>query len=359
MTESGTASASQTSNDHGFGGTPDRQRRLTAYAEATWSVQRGASEWLVGAAWQHDELRARDASALDYTFDVPAVIARHTWTPVRWFATQTSARCDAHNVYGFSCSPRVSALWKPVGSWHTRLSLGIANFAPTPLTDESDAIGLGRIDAAAVTAEHARSASLDVGGSPLGVELNLTLAYSRIENPVLGVPVVVGGVSKLRYVNAPGPAETKAIEFFASRSWGPWHATAIYGYLDGISFDPADSVTKAATLVPRHAIGGGIGYEPATGGLVTIDAFYTGEQPLAADPYRSKSVPYTLVCILWVQPIRGGLELWLNGENLLNVKQTQYDPLLLPAPDALGRRTTQVWGPLEGRVVNLGLRFKW
>ena len=337
----------------------DRQRRLTAYAEATWSAQRGATEWVVGAAWQHDELRARDAAAFDYTFDAPALIAQHTWSPVRWLATQASARCDAHNTYGVSCSPRLSVLWKPVERWNTRLSVGAANFAPTPLTDESDAIGLRRIDPAPVAAERARTASLDIGGSPFGVELNLTLAMSRIENPVLGVPATVGGVPKLRYVNAAGPAETRSVELFAARRWSAWRATLLYGYLDGTIVDPADGLTKATTLVPKHTIGVGLGYEPGTGARVTVDAFYTGEQSLVDDPFRGTSVPYTLMCLIWVQPIRPGLELWVNGENLLDVKQTQFGPLLLAAPDALGRRTTQVWGPLEGRVINVGLRVRW
>jgi outer membrane receptor for ferrienterochelin and colicins len=40
-------------------------------------------------------------------------------------------------------------------------------------------------------------------------------------------------------------------------------------------------------------------------------------------------------------------------------RMTRYQPLLLPAQAADGRWTTDEWGPLDGRVVNLGLRWRF
>ena len=353
------ASVAELRRAQAFGAVADHRRRLTAYSEATWSAQRGSSEWVLGGAWQHDELRASENPALDFSFDAPALIAQHTWTPGASIATQLSARCDAHSVYGVSCSPRLSVLWKPVGAWNARLSVGTGTFAPTPLTDESDAIGLGRIDPAPVVSERARTLSLDLGGAPAGFDLNLTLALSRIDNPVLGIPVTVGGLTKLRYANASGPAETRSVELFAARRGRDWSVTALYGYLEATMVDPADGLMKAAPLVPKHALGLGVSFEPRGGARISLDAFYTGEQVLEGNPYRAQSVPHTFVCLLWAQPIRPGLELWLNAENLGDARQTRVDALVLPLPDALGRRTTQIWAPLEGRVLNVGMRVTW
>ncbi|MBI3791425.1 MAG: TonB-dependent receptor [Gemmatimonadetes bacterium] len=353
------ASIAENRRDQVFGTVNDRRRRLTAYTEVAWSAQRGSTEWVLGAAWQHDELRATDAPALGFAFDAPALIAQHTWTPGGPFATQVSARCDAHNQYGLLCSPRGSVLWKPVTGFNARLSAGEGWFAPTPLTDESDAIGLARIDPATVLAERARTLSLDLGGSPAGMDVNLTLALSRIDNPVLGVPVTVGGVGKLRYVNAAGPATTRSVELFASKRSRAWTATAMYGYLDATFIDPADGARKEAMLVPRHALGLGLAWAGGDGARVSLDAFYTGAQRLDADPYRTESPAYTFLCLLWTQPLRAGVELCINAENLADARQTRFDALVLPAPDVLGRRTTQVWAPLEGRVVNFGVRVSW
>jgi iron complex outermembrane receptor protein len=46
----------------------------------------------------------------------------------------------------------------------------------------------------------------------------------------------------------------------------------------------------------------------------------------------------------------------VNGENLTDVRQTHFDPLLLPSQDPTGRRTTPEWAPLEGRMLNAGVR---
>ena len=49
--------------------------------------------------------------------------------------------------------------------------------------------------------------------------------------------------------------------------------------------------------------------------------------------------------------------LFVNGENLTNVRQTRYDPLLLPARGAGGRWTTDAWTETAGATVNAGVRF--
>jgi len=53
----------------------------------------------------------------------------------------------------------------------------------------------------------------------------------------------------------------------------------------------------------------------------------------------------------------GRARFFINLENIGGVRQTQFDPLVRPtrAPD--GRWTTDAWGPLEGRVINGGIRL--
>lgn len=53
----------------------------------------------------------------------------------------------------------------------------------------------------------------------------------------------------------------------------------------------------------------------------------------------------------------GPARLFVNAENLLDVRQTSYDPLVRPSVGLGGRWTTDVWAPLDGRVANLGIRL--
>jgi iron complex outermembrane receptor protein len=50
------------------------------------------------------------------------------------------------------------------------------------------------------------------------------------------------------------------------------------------------------------------------------------------------------------------VRLFLNAENLGGVRQTRWDPLLRPTPAADGRWTVDAWAPLDGRVINGGVR---
>jgi hypothetical protein len=53
----------------------------------------------------------------------------------------------------------------------------------------------------------------------------------------------------------------------------------------------------------------------------------------------------------------GRFRLFINGENLSDVRQTNWSPILRSTPPADGRIAVDVWAPLEGRTVNGGVRI--
>ncbi len=48
--------------------------------------------------------------------------------------------------------------------------------------------------------------------------------------------------------------------------------------------------------------------------------------------------------------------MFVNAENLLNVRLSDYQPLVRPEPGG-GRWTVDAWAPLEGSIMNLVVRF--
>jgi iron complex outermembrane receptor protein len=57
--------------------------------------------------------------------------------------------------------------------------------------------------------------------------------------------------------------------------------------------------------------------------------------------------------------VLGRASLFLNLENILDVRQTRYDPLLLPRRARDGRWTVDVWAPTDGFVANGGVRLRF
>ena len=92
-----------------------------------------------------------------------------------------------------------------------------------------------------------------------------------------------------------------------------------------------------------------------------IELYYTGEQSLSDNPYRDKSKPYLHVVLLGEINL-GRMSLFLNLENLLDVRQTRTDPLLRRTKNIAGGWTVDAWSPpLEGFIANAGVRInsKW
>lgn len=84
---------------------------------------------------------------------------------------------------------------------------------------------------------------------------------------------------------------------------------------------------------------------------IGFELYYTGRQSLEDNPYRGESRSYLVVGLLGervVPTALGRARIFLNAENLLDVRQTRVDPLLLPEPGMGGRRTTDVWSLLRG-----------
>jgi outer membrane receptor for ferrienterochelin and colicins len=111
-------------------------------------------------------------------------------------------------------------------------------------------------------------------------------------------------------------------------------------------------------LLNRHRVGGDLMLEKPGVYRVGIEGIYYGRQVLDDNPYRSESKPYVYAMAIAMRQF-GPVEVVANFENLLDVRQTEYQPLVRPSPAVGGRWTTDVWAPLEGFMANVAVRYRW
>jgi outer membrane receptor for ferrienterochelin and colicins len=158
--------------------------------------------------------------------------------------------------------------------------------------------------------------------------------------------------------NADGPTRTHGGELLARLRQEPFHLTMTYTHTRSSEPDPAGAGRRDVALTPRHSVGLVGIFEQEERMRVGLELYYTGRQALDDNPYRRASRPYVILGAL-VERHVGSARLFVNFENITDVRQTKYDPLVLPdrAPD--GRWTTDAWAPLEGRVVNGGVRYSF
>jgi iron complex outermembrane receptor protein len=134
---------------------------------------------------------------------------------------------------------------------------------------------------------------------------------------------------------------------------GPWAATGTYTYVR--SREDGDNDRQDLALTPRHSAGLVGMWEEEDWGRVGLELYYTGRQRLEVNPFRTSSAAYLILGVL-VEKRIGRVRLFLNAENLTNVRQTRWDPLLRPTRGVDGRWTVDAWAPLDGQALNGGVR---
>ena len=341
---------------HQFGTLVERDQHRTFFTEASVSADWAGSAWVAGLAVQNDRYTSETFPDFDYSFTSPGLFAQMERELTDELTASVSARVDVHNEYGTQFSPRLSLLYKP-GPWTVRASYGRGFYAPTPFVEETEESGLSRLEPLGnLEAETAQTASVDLGYAAGRIEANLTLFGSDIDGAVQLQEVAS---DQVRLINSTGSSRTRGAEALLRYRVEGFTLTGSYVYVDATEPDPDGPGRRDVPLTPRHSAGVVAMWEREGRGRLGLEAYYSGRQPLDDNPFRTESKPYLEVGALMEVVVSEGVRAFVNFENILNVRQTRHDPLLLPQRSPAGSWTVDSWAPLEGFVVNGGLRFKF
>ena len=340
-------SATRKTEQHHIGDEAEHDVQDTLFTELAIRGTAPRQTWVAGVAFERSTLDPRDQPAFAYTFNVPGLFLQDDIDLRQWLTVSASARVDAHNEFGTFLSPRVSALLRS-GTWTSRVSVGSGFFAPNALTEETEAAGLTRLMVdTPLQAERGRSASLDVSRTLGPLTLTGTLFHYNVRNPAV--------VDRATYTLATlaEPTTTRGVESIVTYRNPPFSATGTYAFVhsrEGVGADRED-----VPLTPRHSAGVVAMWENEERGRLGLEAYFTGKQRLEDNPYRTQSAAYVLFGGLIERRV-GRVRLFLNAENLGGVRQTRWDRLVRPFQAVDGRWTVDAWAPLDGRVINGGVR---
>jgi iron complex outermembrane receptor protein len=339
-----------------FGSGPvERDRISTAFAEITRMIKVARGSVVFGAAVQADGYHNELNAAFDHDWVTPGLLVAGD-RDVGPITISASVRGDFHPE-GFQLTERLAFLARPAPDWSVRVSGGTGFAAPTSMTEEVEAIGLRSIQASALRVERSMGGMVDVNGRVLGAELLLTGYGSSVDGAIqlvdLADPSLSGALRNGAGTTKIAGAEGAAIWRFDDNKF-----LLTYGYMRGSRTDAVTGVREEVPLLNRHRAGADLMLERPGVYRVGIEGIYYGRQALDDNPYRSQSKPYVYVMAIAMRQF-GSVEVVANFENLLDVRQTDYDSLLRSAPVVGGRWTTDVWAPLEGFMANVAVRFRW
>ena len=343
--------ASSQHHNHGYGEVLERDRHDMLFGELSARGTSGRHTWVVGTAVERDGYAPRDVPRFGYVYVTPGVFAQDDVIIAPWLSVSASARVDFHNRYGTFFSPRLAALFR-WQRWASRITVGQGFFAPTPLTEETEAAGLTRLSIPfPLRPEKGRSISLDLTRSFGPASFTTTVFGSRITNPLY-----VEREEEYQLVNLSEPTTNVGTELLATYRKAPFTLTGSYTFVH--SRELYRGSRTDVPLTPQHSAGIVGMWEKENTGRIGLECYYTGRQRLEENPYRSESKPYVVFGAIVERKV-GPVRLFLNAENLSNIRQTRWDSLLRPTRGVDGRWTVDAWAPLEGRVLNGGLRFRF
>ena len=344
------------SREFGFGAI-EHDRMSTGFLEATQSFARDSATTVIGAALQVDDFENKLNTSFDHRWVTPALFMT-TERAISGITFSASARGDAHTEAGMQLTGRLAVLAKPADGWSVRGSIGNGFAPPTAATEETEAIGLRAVrQDAKLKAEKSLATMLDVNGRLAGAELLVT-AYSSMISKAIQLKDVQDSVMDVIIQNAAATTRIAGVEALAVWRFSAGKFIGTYGYSRGTRPDATTGVRESIPLIPRHRLGGDLMLEKPGVYRIGIEGTWYGAQSLDDNPFRNRSKPYVYVMAIGARQL-GPLELVANFENLLNVRQTDTDPLVRRTPASGGRWTTDLWAPLEGFMANVAIRYRW
>ena len=325
----------------------ENERREAATIEIELRGTTPRQAWVAGIAVDWFATRSDDFLAKTYLSTRPGLFVHDDVQVTPWLSVSGSARLDHHNIYGVVFSPRGSALFYR-GPWAARVSGGQSYFAPTPLTEETEAAGLTRLTIVEpLEKETANNVSAELTHKTHASTVTVTVFHTQIDHPAL--------VDRATYTlrTDAEPVVSQGVEIRGTARRGAFAVTGNYAY---VSTRERDS--REVALTPRHSAGVVATADAKGRGRVGVQVNFTGVQRLDANPYRLSSEPYT-VTNLFAELRFGRWRPFVTGANLTDVRQTRWDPIARPARDVDGRWTVDAWAPLAGRAINGGIRVSF
>jgi len=348
--------------------------QTTYYTEVSYVQPLGPHHTLVvGGNVNGEQLRSGQDQATPlrspYTYGTVGAFAQDDWHPAPRLNVQAGFRLDRHNQYGTFPLPRLAVLYKVSDAFTARLNGGLGYRVPVPYVNSLDEREYPLIQPLqGPRAETSRGLNGDLNyqhiipgfdddGAPLIISLNQSFFYTQLQNPLVlpdgtaGNGLYMPGSGPLSWQNAAAPVVTQGLETYLRLRVDE---TELYlGYVFTDARRQYDPVNPHVELAARHKFAA-VGTVEVTDNFgAGLEAAYTGQQ------YRSDGTTtpgYPMFAAL-LRYRRGPWTLVLNGENLLDYRQTRHERVVLPPYGNPVFR--ELWAPVEGRAVNLSLNWRF
>ena len=340
--------------DFEFAGT-----QVSSFSEAAYSHVSEQHEWIAGLnLWTDRFVQDQpDASAVvDYDHTTVGAFIQNTWNTSKFTGLETGLRLDHQNEYGSFLLPRIALLMKVSPKLTLRLGGGLGYKTPTVFTEDAERLQFRNVlpvDAEQTRAEESIGTNFDVNyrtvlPHQVTFSINSLLFYTRVNDPLV---LTTGAMGLYEFRQPGGFNDTKGVETNVKLTYE--HFKLFIGHTFADVQQHNQGRTTTLPLVARNRLNNVLIYEIHDKLRIGLEGYYFSKQKLN-DGRTGRDY---WIFGLMTERIWDGYSLFLNFENFLDTRQTEFEaiytgPITSPA-------FSDIYAPLDGFVINGGLKVRF
>lgn len=186
-------------------------------------------------------------------------------------------------------------------------------------------------------------------GNKVHLDLNQAFYYTDISNPAIVHKNYIGDVF---ITNETGKVKSIGTDTYIRLSLEDWEL--YLGYNHTRAYHEIQNKNYKLPFNPNDKFAITLAYEIENKWRMGIEAAYNANQ--VNENYQN--VPDYWFTAAMIERKINRLSIVLNCENILDFKQSKYEPLVVKIENG-PPIYTQLWGPTEGRVINLSMKYKF
>ncbi|MEJ7846852.1 MAG: TonB-dependent receptor [Pyrinomonadaceae bacterium] len=333
-------------------------RQFNSYTDASYSRLFGRHAVVFGGSAVYDQFRGDAASTSslfrDETRSTFGGYVQDTVDLSSKVSLQAGLRIDKTKDYGTFALPRVSLLYKVTENLSARAGFGLGYKTPTIFNEESETLLFRNVlpIGNSLKAERSRGGTFDLNyrntlGEKFSYSFNQLFFYTQITDPLVLTADKNGIYS---FSNVKSSVISKGFETNARLGYGIAKLFIGYTFTDA----KAGYLTgdRTLTLVPKSKINSALVFEKHESFKTGVEFYYASGQTLD-DRSRSRSLAEVG---LFGEKTFGKFSLFINAENLTDVRQGRYGTVVFPPHQ--NPTFAELYTHTEGRIFNGGIKIR-
>ncbi len=331
-------------------------KQLTTFSEFNFVDHHENVDWVAGANLVTDHFTTTiPTDKYNYSNSTIGLFAQNTYRVSKIFSFESGLRGDYNTpspnnkLNGIFILPRINGLFRINAQLTSRIGGGLGYKMPSLFNDESEVRGyesINPISIANLKAEQSVGGNADINyrmhSDETTINVNELFFYTVVNNPLL--------LQNNTYTNAEGNILTQGAETNIKLSFDELNIYLGYTYTDTKQHFAGKTTTQPLTAKDRVSVD--VTYEIEGKFRAGVEAFYTGQQLLNDGAMGKAFITYGLL----LQKMTRHFDIFINAENLTDRRQSRWDNIY--SGTVTNPIFKDIYTPLEGAVINLGLKIK-